>query len=251
MSLQNLLTLYDHLQTKDIVYHTSPPTHPKRASVAAILRYKTYSSSSTVTKSVPTNFTEFIDSMNKVPGELELLFIQRATRENDIWSGHTALPGGKREANETDIDAAMREVKEEIGLDLHGPDFLYLGKLDDKKIIAMKNNELMMILVPFVFLQVVHVTPTLTLQPSEVHAVHWVGLNYLFSTPLVDYDPINRYTVDPNAKNFEYQDVVLPSLVLPTNETEPVILWGLTLRITQQLLEFTYSNYDIYSKSRL
>jgi 8-oxo-dGTP pyrophosphatase MutT (NUDIX family) len=46
------------------------------------------------------------------------------------------------------MDTAMREVEEEIGLDLSGPDFLHLGKLDDKTITSLE-NKFMMILVPF------------------------------------------------------------------------------------------------------
>ncbi|CAO3641171.1 unnamed protein product [Cunninghamella blakesleeana] len=180
--------------------------------------------------------------MNDIPGEVELLYIQRTKREGDVWSGHTALPGGKCEGNETDLDTAMREVKEEIGLELNSPDFIYLGKLDDKKIKSV-TNEFMMILSPFVFLQVAPITPKLTLQPTEIYATHWVSLNYLFYTPSVNFDPFNKLVIKTD--DFNYNDVenmVVPALVLPTNEIEPVILWGLTLRISQQLLDFAYRN---------
>jgi 8-oxo-dGTP pyrophosphatase MutT (NUDIX family) len=60
----------------------------------------------------------------------ELLFIERATREGDPWSGHMALPGGRVEAADTDAYAtAERETWEEIGLDLSVAE--RLGRLDD------------------------------------------------------------------------------------------------------------------------
>jgi len=56
-------------------------------------------------------------------GERELLFIQRAQRDGDPWSGDMAFPGGHKEAGDaTPRVAAEREALEETGLDLaaHG-----------------------------------------------------------------------------------------------------------------------------------
>ncbi|CAO3584837.1 unnamed protein product [Absidia cylindrospora] len=189
-----------------------------------------------------------MSKIQHIPGELELLFIQRAKRAGDVWSGHVAFPGGKNEENETDLSTAMREVEEEIGLDLSGPDFLLLGKLDDKTITSADNN-VMMIMVPFVFLQVTSSTPPLTIQPDEVAAVHWVGLHYLVSTPILKYDPFGT-TIPDTQRLLKYPQpgvVQVPSVILPTlrdtaavNEVddEPIVLWGLTLRIVQQLIGF-------------
>jgi hypothetical protein len=44
---------------------------------------------------------------------LQLLMIKRATRLGDPWSGDVALPGGKVEAGETSLQAAIRETKVE------------------------------------------------------------------------------------------------------------------------------------------
>jgi 8-oxo-dGTP pyrophosphatase MutT (NUDIX family) len=47
------------------------------------------------------------------------LFIQRATAEDDPWSGQMAFPGGRNEDTDADLAAtAARETLEEIGLDL-------------------------------------------------------------------------------------------------------------------------------------
>jgi len=60
----------------------------------------------------------------------EALFVRRADRPGDPWSGHTALPGGRREQIDADLlETARREVLEETALDLQRTSFL--GCLDD------------------------------------------------------------------------------------------------------------------------
>ena len=61
---------------------------------------------------------------------LEALFIRRAARADDPWSGHIALPGGRREPGDDDLLAtAVRETMEEVGVAL--PASALLGALDD------------------------------------------------------------------------------------------------------------------------
>lgn len=60
----------------------------------------------------------------------ELLFIERATRVGDPWSGHMAFPGGRVDPGDADSHAtASRETWEEVGLDLSVAE--PLGQLDD------------------------------------------------------------------------------------------------------------------------
>src|SRR6476646_9126644 len=57
--------------------------------------------------------------MRERNGRAEILFIKRAERESDPWSGHMAFPGGRREpSDETLLHTARRETLEEVGLDL-------------------------------------------------------------------------------------------------------------------------------------
>ena len=59
----------------------------------------------------------------------EMLFIKRAEKKGDPWSGHMAFPGGHKEDSDPSLEAAARrETHEEIGLDLTGG--VYLGALD-------------------------------------------------------------------------------------------------------------------------
>ena len=61
---------------------------------------------------------------------LETLFIRRAVRAGDPWSGQVALPGGRRDPADPDLLAtAIRETREETGVELSGAE--RLGVLDD------------------------------------------------------------------------------------------------------------------------
>ena len=62
-----------------------------------------------------------------------MLFIRRATRKGDRWTGHVAFPGGKRD--ETDVDdrsASIRETEEEVGLSLEPRNALFIGALPER-----------------------------------------------------------------------------------------------------------------------
>ncbi len=51
--------------------------------------------------------------------DLEVLLIKRAQSERDPWSGHIALPGGRRDAGDADLTrTAIRETSEETGVEL-------------------------------------------------------------------------------------------------------------------------------------
>ena len=55
----------------------------------------------------------------------EVLFIERAKRRGDPWSGHMAFPGGHREPEDADLRAAaVRETWEEVGLDISAASLL-------------------------------------------------------------------------------------------------------------------------------
>jgi 8-oxo-dGTP pyrophosphatase MutT (NUDIX family) len=47
-------------------------------------------------------------------GEPEILYVKRALREGDRWSGQIAFPGGKQDSKDfDDLDTAERETFEE------------------------------------------------------------------------------------------------------------------------------------------
>src|SRR5687767_5021478 len=63
--------------------------------------------------------------------QLDVLLIKRAKRDGDPWSGHMALPGGRRDASdESLLDTAVRETEEETGVELQSR-VVHLGRLEE------------------------------------------------------------------------------------------------------------------------
>lgn len=74
-------------------------------------------------------------------GDPEILFMKRATRTGDRWTGHIALPGGKREPGDADDrSASERETEEEVGLDLKSDYCLSIGNLPERVITTNWGN---------------------------------------------------------------------------------------------------------------
>lgn len=68
--------------------------------------------------------------LRQVDARTEVLFIERARRRGDPWSGHMAFPGGKREPGDPHVRAAAeRETLEEVEISLERAECL--GRLDD------------------------------------------------------------------------------------------------------------------------
>lgn len=114
--------------------------------------------------------------LSAMPDGLAALFIERATRADDPWSGQIALPGGRRDPQDADLLAtAMRETLEETGVDLGVAE--RLGTLDD---LYPRTPHLPPVVVrPFVFS--VEYAPALV--PShEVTSAFWVPLSVLRSS---------------------------------------------------------------------
>lgn len=144
-----------------------------------------------------------------------VLLIRRAERAGDPWSGHMALPGGRRDAPDDDLVAtATRETEEEVGLRLGASQ--RIGGLDD---VVPRTPVLPPIAVrPFVFL--LSETPPLVLNP-EVAAADWVPLEQLLAP--ATYRPI------PIQIRGEKRE-------MPAYHLDGGVVWGLTERVMTSLL---------------
>ena len=104
---------------------------------------------------------------------IEALFIHRAERAGDPWSGQIAFPGGRRDPGDADLlVTAIRETREEIGVDLSSAE--RLGVLDD---LHPRTPFLPPVVVrPFVF--ALTERPVITLS-AEVQDAFWVPFRAL------------------------------------------------------------------------
>jgi 8-oxo-dGTP pyrophosphatase MutT (NUDIX family) len=144
-----------------------------------------------------------------------VLFIRRADKAGDPWSGHVGLPGGHAHESESFLDAAVRETLEEVGVDLGRA--AVLGTLDD---VLTPSSLPAKVVRPWVF-RAPELGP-FTLQADEVASVH----------PF----PLEALLAGDGRSSFEL-DYRGTAWTLPCVDLDGVRLWGLTLRIVDQLLD--------------
>jgi len=114
--------------------------------------------------------------LRELGDDSELLLIRRAERDGDPWSGHVALPGGRQQPLDPDIVAtALRETREEVGLDLER-DARVLGALDD--LAAVVHDRPAGLIISPVVCELTR-PGELVLDRREVEAAVWVPLREL------------------------------------------------------------------------
>jgi 8-oxo-dGTP pyrophosphatase MutT (NUDIX family) len=145
-----------------------------------------------------------------VPGSrgADVAFIKRSERAGDPWSGHMALPGGRRDELDDDLAAtARRETREEIGVELDGPGV----RLPDQS--GRTSRGLIA-----AFVHVLDHRPPLHPDPREVAEALWIPL---------------RRLADPSAGvRLRWTGIVLPAI-----DHDGRIIWGLTHRIIGTFLQ--------------
>jgi 8-oxo-dGTP pyrophosphatase MutT (NUDIX family) len=147
---------------------------------------------------------------------VEFLAIKRAEHDRDPWSGHMALPGGRKEEGDESLWlTAVRETGEEIGVDLESGARL-LGQLDD---VHPRTRRIPAIAItPFVVAVGPEVVPRTS---SEVEYAVWVPL---------------RVIVDKGARGTLVHEAE-SEREFETIEYGGHTIWGLTLRILSQVEE--------------
>ena len=138
----------------------------------------------------------------------EVLFIERARRRGDPWSGHMAFPGGRVDPDDVDTQAAAeRETLEEVGLSL--AEATPIGRLDDKT----GNPRTASKLVISAYVYRLHQDPELSINHEVAHAF-WFPVRGLLDPELhVGYD-------------MEQYDIRMPGILV--GEPDRHIVWGLT-----------------------
>jgi 8-oxo-dGTP pyrophosphatase MutT (NUDIX family) len=150
--------------------------------------------------------------------DLHVLFIQRAVRNGDPWSGQMAFPGGFHSSLDADLaETARRETLEEIGLDL-AASAASIGRLDEIQGVA-RGRGLPLVISPHLF----ELRERAELRPNhEVQGTLWVPLSYLAD--------------DGNVGVMEYSGGPEP-MRLPAYRYAERTIWGLTFRMVRNFVE--------------
>ena len=191
------------------------------------------------------------DRFDQVNDLFEVLYARRAVSPYDRHSGEICFPGGKLDKDEDEIEAASREVNEEIGLDVSDSSrFLYLGKLTDQLFTYYRKQQ--DVKVSVMLYLAADQDMKMTINPDEVDTAFWVPINSFFS-----YGPSNleqeRATVkksvvlnallkDEHSQWIDKNDAEMIKVIA----TEKFIfkypsvtypLWGLTMLMTSTLVQ--------------
>lgn len=147
----------------------------------------------------------------------DLLLIRRAPHDRDPWSGHMALPGGRRDPMDTSLlDTARRETLEEVDIAL-GEVGRFLGRLDP--VVPLSPQLPPLTILPLVFMVPQGVHGRIA-SAGEVAELHWVSLAHL-------RNPASR-------TSFRYPGA--GDLSFPAFDVEGRSVWGLTHRVLSDLL---------------
>lgn len=149
-------------------------------------------------------------------GELEMLLIKRADFDGDPWSGHVALPGGRREPVDLSLEqTAIRETWEETSVDI-ARDGRILGALDD--VSPRTPTARPLVVRPYV----AAVRPDVAIVESpEVAAAFWVPLSALRTETAWVSAEVSVHGRQLTVPAFAHGDYVV---------------WGLTERILRTFL---------------
>ncbi|KAJ7655189.1 hypothetical protein DFH06DRAFT_1092356 [Mycena polygramma] len=261
----------------------SPPTQPRRAAVSLIIRVVPAPNAVLPAESSNPTLSDFfeLDWVNDPAARPEILFLQREnpapedsgmSRMRNTHEAHVAFPGGRTEADdEGGLYTAMRQTWEEIGIDLAEKDYTCVGQLDDREITTSLGKRLLMILSPFVFLQVTpHAPPP---EPTPSTTLHWTPLASLvsahapprWSTVTVDaasrlapkHSTALRLLVQALVGSMEFPAIIVqpsspPSVtpdgklnidilekgIVQPSRPQKLKLWGLSLGMTLDLMSY-------------
>jgi 8-oxo-dGTP pyrophosphatase MutT (NUDIX family) len=149
----------------------------------------------------------------------EYLLLRRAANPKDPWSGHFALPGGRRDAGDRDLLATcIRETLEECGVRLTPADLLRPLPMA----VAGSHMGIPMGVAPFLF--ELPAKPALSLDAREIAEAHWLPQSYL-------RDPCNRLMAAMSSAH--------PQLSFPCIKVEGSSgsIWGFTFGVLETFWE--------------
>ena len=151
---------------------------------------------------------------------VDILFVERAARQGDPWSGDIGFPGGKVDKRDRDPRAtAERETLEEVGLDLRTA--RPLGRLAD-----IEGAHLPVLVSCFAYAVD---DPTPFRLDHEIEDAFWV--------PLAALQEPERHVIAP--VRFAGETLERPAILLPA--ADKPVLWGITYRMVMEFLRLLRS----------
>jgi 8-oxo-dGTP diphosphatase len=142
-------------------------------------------------------------------GEPYVLFVRRVQNSRDPWSGQMALPGGKRQAEDKDLEATViRETLEETNIDLYYHCH-FLGVMSTFQ--SEPKPEIKVL--PFVIL--VQKELSITLNKKELEEYFWI--------------PVDELVRSRRKVKFSFGE-------FPAFAVGSTIIWGLTYRIVERFM---------------
>lgn len=191
------------------------------------------------------------DRLDQVNDLFEVLYARRAVSPYDRHSGEICFPGGKLDKDEDEIEAASREVNEEIGLDVSDSSrFLYLGKLTDQLFTYYRKQQ--DVKVSVLLYLAADQDMKMTINPDEVDTAFWVPINSFFSYGLSNLEQkratvkesvvLNALLKDEHSQWIDKNDaekikVIATEKYIFKYPSVTYPLWGLTMLMTSTLVQ--------------
>ena len=144
----------------------------------------------------------------------QVLFVERAEKSDDPWSGQTALPGGKRSPEDRDLkETVARETLEETSINLlEGCRFL--GAMEPLRSTRRPEMEIL----PFIVLLEKEQAITLN---EELTGYFWT--------------PLKELVHHKGTAKFSFGEY--PAYIIENH-----VIWGLTYRILKKLIDILESS---------
>ena len=155
---------------------------------------------------------------------IEILFIKRAKKSGDPWSGDMAFPGGHKEDEDLSLaHTAMRETREETGLTLDRQDLI--GSLSEQQAIPRRHSTTLLI-APYIF----HIKEDFIFEPNpEVDEVVWVPMQSMMNGALHAKEKRSVGATDSSYNGYRASPYHF--------------IWGLTYRTLQTLFSVITPEY--------
>jgi 8-oxo-dGTP diphosphatase len=165
----------------------------------------------------------------------KILIVQRADSQNS-GAGLWQLPGGKVDNNESNEQTAIREIKEEVGLDLKTNKLNYIGDFIDTWVIDSKDDYILMSLYIYI------VDKTALDINEEFKSYKWISIQNIFENQeIIYFGSTTKYLKNVRRYVLTYLPLKELSLFIKKNLKSPKPLPKKLLGISEESTSVIYS----------